>query len=74
MMKKIIIVMAMLFASSEAYAATDAQRMATGFLFPIFVNGTGTNQANASGVYVNQTQFTAAAATTQRRSLLGVGK
>lgn len=75
MIRALVIVAALLASTAAAHAATDAQRMVSGGLFPVFVNGTGTNQANVRGVYVIQTQFTPPAASTgSRMSLTGVGR
>lgn len=74
-MKKLIIIAALLITGIvSANAASNPQRMTGGGIRPVYVNGTGTSQSMASGVYINQTQYTPAITTALTRTLLGVGK
>jgi hypothetical protein len=74
MMKIIAIASVLLCVASAASAASNPQSMAAGFPFPVYVNGTGTSQSNAEGIYTNQTQYTpASTAKPQGLLTLGVG-
>lgn len=65
-----------LLASVEpAFAAPqNPQTISKGYPYPVYINGTGISQSMTQFVYVNQTQYTPAAAAAPRGLLLmGVG-
>lgn len=74
-MRKIIIAASLLtFSALSADAATNPQRMSGGGIYPVYVNVTGTNQTQASGIYVNQTQVQTVTTSFHGLSATGAGK